>query len=136
MTRRASCTASRRHVDAVGSHIGDETDRLAADFHALIEPLRDAHGLGRSKPELARGFLLQGRGGEGRIGVALGGLGLDVRDREGGKLQIALEGLGLLALADIEAGDLLTVGADETRVEHAAILGRERRDRATSIPAA
>ena len=58
----------------------------------------------------------------------MAGFGLDVRDREGGALQIALESLGLLALADIEAGDLATVGADETRVEDAAILRREGRD--------
>ncbi|MGO7748688.1 topoisomerase DNA-binding C4 zinc finger domain-containing protein, partial [Rhizobium ruizarguesonis] len=32
-----------RHLHAVGSHIGDETDRLAADIDALIEPLGDLH---------------------------------------------------------------------------------------------
>jgi hypothetical protein len=118
----------RRHVDAVGTHIGDETDGLAADVDAFVEPLRDAHGLRRGKAELARGLLLQGRGGERRVGVALGGLRLDVRYREGRKLQILLEGLGVLAVADVEARDLLAVGAHEARVEHAAVLGGERRD--------
>ena len=33
--------------------------------------------------QLARGFLLQGRGGERRRGVALDRLGLDILDREG-----------------------------------------------------
>ena len=118
----------RIDVDAVGSHIGNETDRLAADLDAFVKPLRDPHGLGRRKAQFARGFLLQRRGGEGRIGVTLGGLRLDVRDREGRKLQVALEGLGLVALADVETGDLLSVRADEPGIENAAVLGRERRN--------
>ena len=117
-----------RHVDAVGSHIGDEADGLAADVDAFVQTLGDAHGLRRGEPQLARGLLLQGRGGEGRVGVALGGLGLDVRHREGGKLQVLLEGLGVLAVADVEALDLLAVRAHEARVEHPAVLGGERRD--------
>ena len=48
----------RRHVDAVGSHIGDEPHRLAADIHAFIEPLGNLHGAGGGKAELAGGFLL------------------------------------------------------------------------------
>ena len=60
-----------REVDAVGAHIGDEADRAVADVDALIEALGDLHGARRRKPELARGLLLQGRGGEGRVGMAL-----------------------------------------------------------------
>ena len=44
------------------------------------------------------------------------------------QLQVALEGLRLLALADIEPLDLLAVGPDEPRLEDAAVLGGERRD--------
>ena len=88
----------------------------------------------RGEAELARGLLLQGRGGEGRVGVALGGLGLDIRHREGRELQVLLEGLGVLAVADVEALDLLAVGADEARVEHAAVLGGEGRDERPVFP--
>ena len=59
-----------RHLHAVGPHVGDEADGLAADVDAFIELLRHAHRLLRAEAELARGFLLQGRGGEGRRRVA------------------------------------------------------------------
>ena len=58
-----------RHVDPVGPHIGD--------MARLVEPLRRVHRLARAHAELAAGFLLQGRGHEGRRGVAHRGLGLD-----------------------------------------------------------
>ena len=48
----------KRH--AVGTHVGNKPDRLAADFHALVEPLGDAHRGGGAETQLARGFLLQG----------------------------------------------------------------------------
>ena len=56
---RVAAMASPAHLDAVGAHIGDEPDRLAADVDAFIEALGDLHGLGRGEAELARGFLLQ-----------------------------------------------------------------------------
>ncbi|MPM10723.1 hypothetical protein SDC9_57057 [bioreactor metagenome] len=63
-----------RHVDAVGSHVGDVA--------RLVEPLRRRHaGLG-AHAVFARGLLLQGRGHEGRIGVAGGGFRLDRLHRQ------------------------------------------------------
>ena len=60
------------HVDAVGAHVGD--------VPRLIQPLRGVHrGLG-AHAVFAAGLLLQGRGHEGRIGIARGGLGLDTGD--------------------------------------------------------
>ncbi len=47
-----------RKRDAVGTHIGDEADRLAADVHAFIKALGDAHRARRAEAELAGGFLL------------------------------------------------------------------------------
>ena len=55
-----------RQLYAVGPHVGDQTDGLAADFHAFVEFLRHAHGVGGGEPELAAGFLLQGRSVERR----------------------------------------------------------------------
>src|SRR5579875_890523 len=71
--------------DAVGAHIGDQSDRLAAEGEALIEALRDLHRAGGGKPELARGLLLQGRGGERRKRVAADLAALDRGDRETGR---------------------------------------------------
>ena len=52
------------HIDAIGSHI--------CDMPRLIETLRCTHGLPRAHAEFAAGLLLQGRGHEGRRGVAIG----------------------------------------------------------------
>ena len=47
------------YLHAVSAHVGDEADSLAANVDALIEPLRDAHGMGGGKAELAACLLLQ-----------------------------------------------------------------------------
>ncbi len=119
----------RRAVDlhAVGSHIGDETGGLAADIDAFIKPLRDPHRVRRRKAELAAGFLLQRRGGEGRLRIAARRLGFDGRDREVGGLDRLLEVLGFRAGADVEPLDLLAVGADQARLEGVAARRRQRR---------
>ena len=54
-----------------------------ADVDAFVQLLRDAHGLLRAEAELARGFLLQGRGGERRRRIALALLAIH---REHGEL--------------------------------------------------
>jgi hypothetical protein len=64
-------------VDRVGTHVGDQADRAAADVDALVELLRGAHGALRGEAELARGLLLQRRGDERRRRVALALLALD-----------------------------------------------------------
>ena len=102
------------HVDAVGAHIGNGT--------ILVETLRDLHGARGRKAELARGFLLQGRGGEGRVGVALGGLGFHGGDVEGRGIERGLESTRFRFGADVEAADLAAVGADEPRRERRAVL--------------
>ena len=122
------CDGRAVHVDAVGSHIGDEADGLAADIDAFIEPLSELHRPGRGEAELARGFLLQRRGLERRLRMTLDRLGLDLADGEERGFQRRLEGLGFLFVADIETGDLLAVGADEPGLEGLAGRGRERRD--------
>ena len=101
----------------VGPHIGDEPDRLAVDLGTFVEALREPHGMGGRKAELAARLLLQGRGGERRRRVAPRGLGLDVGDGEARALQRPLEGFGLGAGADVEPLDFLPVGADEAGFE-------------------
>ncbi len=117
-------------IDAVGTHISDEADGLAADIDAFIELLRHPHRDFRRHAELSRGFLLQRRGRERGVGMALGGLGLHRNHGEVRVFQIALERLGLGAGADVETRDLLAVGADEAggegRVGLVAQMGDQR----------
>ena len=120
----------RREIDAVGAHIGDEAGRAVADVDAFIEALGDLHGARRREAELARRLLLQGRGGERRIRVALDRLRFDRGDREVRLLQRGLECFGLRARADVEPVDLLAVGADQTggegRVRLRSQMGDDR----------
>ena len=83
--------------------------------------------MGRREAELAARLLLQGRGGEGRIGIAPRRPRLDIGDGEGRRLQRLLEGFRVGARPDVEALDLLPVGADEARLEGLRPRRRERR---------
>ena len=115
----------RRHVDAVRTHISYETHGLAAQIDAFIEPLCELHGAGGGESQLAGGFLLQGRGGEGRGGVAPGGLGLHRGHRELRLIEPGLEGARFGLGADVEAGDLLAVSPHEAGDEGRLVLGEE-----------
>ena len=76
---RASCGGAhltvRGHAgygEGVGTHIGDQTHgALALNVHAFIELLGDGHSAPGRHIQLAGGLLLEGRGGEGRCGLAL-----------------------------------------------------------------
>ena len=107
-------------LHAVGSHIGDEAGGLAADIDTFIKPLRDSHRMRRCKAELAAGFLLQRRGGEGRLRIAARGLCFHGRNREVRRFDGLLEVFGFRAGADVEPLDLLAVGADQARLETVA----------------
>ncbi len=106
-----------RQIDAVGAHISDEADGLAVDFDALIESLREAHGVRRREAELAARLLLHGRRSERRRRIAPRRLGLDGGNFEGGRSRSHVKVFGLRAGADIEPLELLPVGADEARFE-------------------
>ena len=65
----------------IGTHVGDQADRaFVAERDAFVQTLRDAHGAAGGEPQLARGLLLQRRGGEWRRGTALALLGLHLAD--------------------------------------------------------
>ena len=70
------CDRLAAEGEAIGAHIGDEADRLAADVDAFVQRLRDAHGAIRAVAELAVRILLERGGHEGRGGTlgAFGGL--------------------------------------------------------------
>ena len=118
----------RRHVDAVGTHIGDQAGGFAVDLHAFIEPLREAHGDRRGEAELAACLLLHRRGGEGRRRIATGRLCLDAGNLEVCVFEVAGKGFRLGARADVEALDLLPVGADQARLEDFVTRGRQLGD--------
>jgi hypothetical protein len=70
-------------VRGVGAHVGDQADlAFLAERHALVELLREPHGAAGGEAELARGFLLQGRGDEGRRRAALALLARDLQHLE------------------------------------------------------
>ncbi len=69
-----------RQIHRVGTHVADQTGGFIADFYAFIQLLRDAHSALRGEAQLARRFLLQGRGGEGRRRVAFALFLLDIDD--------------------------------------------------------
>ena len=71
-----------RHRHAVGADIGEESRGLAVELDPLVKRLGEAHGLAHAEAELARGLLLEGRGGEGRDGVAPGLVAFEGGDAE------------------------------------------------------
>ncbi len=135
-----------RQRRAVGSHVGDVA--------LLVERLRGAHRLGRRQPQLAAGFLLEGRGHERRRGTTTVGAGLDRAHREVGVGQPAGErrrgplveqrdlacrrGRQLAARVEVLAGgDAEPVDRDERRGELGGVCGRRgRRERALQVPVA
>jgi len=119
-----------RHLHAIGSHVGDEADRLAADADALVEPLRHAHGVAGAESQLARRLLLQRRGDERRRRIAADLLALDGGDgiaprlgrSHGAQRRRLVREVELLQLAAVEVGQ-------RRRQRLAALLGEDALDR-------
>ena len=57
---------ARRQRHRIRAHVGDQALRARAQVDPLVQLLRHLHGLARREAQLARGLLLQGRGGERR----------------------------------------------------------------------
>ena len=127
-------------LDAVGSHVGDETDQLAADIDAFVEPLGDLHRLLRGEAELAGGVHLQRRGRERRIRIAFRGFLFDRSDAEilsfdrrlycaGRGFVLDVEFLERGACDCHEAGfDVLVLGRGEQGFDRPVFLRPERLD--------
>ena len=114
------------NLNAVGPHVGDQADRLALDVDTLVELLSEAHGAARAQSQLARGLLLQGRGGEWREGIALNVLALDLADlKAAGAFQKGFGALGRGLVGQIEALELLAVQDGQPRLEEGARNGLE-----------
>ena len=131
-SRRLDCLL--RQGRRVGAHI--------SDVPLLVEALRDAHRVLGAHRELAAGLLLQGRGGEGRLGAAGAWLGLQIDDgclahRLDRSRQCAGGGLvedddGFLELTPVvevrAAGERRAVDPCESRSERGGVLGGQGRD--------
>ena len=105
------------HLHAVGPHIGDQADGLPADVDAFVQLLRRLHGALGREAELARGFLLQGRGGEGRSGGALGRLLLDRADLELARFHRGQRFVSQGLVVQVELGQALALMLDQAREE-------------------
>ena len=81
--------------------------------------------MARRVAELARGFLLQGRGGEGRCGIAALRLALDGADQEASTFERVLQPRRARLIGDIEFVELLAVGGNEACLEGLVLGGRE-----------
>src|SRR5438132_4092913 len=117
----------RRDPGGVSAHVGDQADRpFLADVHALVELLGQGHGLLGAEAQLARRFLLQPAGDEGRDRIALLLLALDRLHDEGLVPDCRHDALGFLGCADVR---LLAVDAMELGLEGRRVLaGQRRRD--------
>ena len=96
-------------IDSIRSHVRDEADGFAADIDALVQPLRDLHGLLGAKAELAGRLLLERGGGERRVGVALDRLFLNRGDDKALAFDGGLDGVGRGFVLNVEALESLAV---------------------------
>ncbi len=109
------------HLNAIGSHIGDRA--------VLVEALRNPHGVAGGEAQLARGFLLQRRGGERRRRIALHGPSFDRLDGEMPGFDLGLGGFGGTRIAERELVELLALQPHQPRGEGLAVLLHLRADR-------
>ena len=114
--RRRNRLGSDRHT--VGPHISDQPYRLAGNVDAFIKALGNLHCAARRETELARCFLLQGRGGERRERVAANLAAVDFADGEVRGMQDGSGGGARLGLGvEIEAVEALAVEMCQPRGE-------------------
>ena len=111
------------HLHAIGTHVGDEADLLAADLHAFVEALGDLHRAAGGEAELAGGFLLQRGGGERRGRVTLDRLRLDRGDAIGAGFHRREGAGGGFSVRQRELLQLLAIEFGEAGFELAAIHG-------------
>ena len=121
-----------RQRGGVGTHVGDQADvALFADRHALVQPLRHAHGAAGGETELARGLLLQRGGGERRRRATLALAAADLADRQlaiGRLLQRFAGGMCRALVGQVELFELLAVKARELGAEFAVGMPQIRLD--------
>ena len=125
-------------VIPVGHRLARGADRLACHLHpvrthvsdqpVLVELLGDPHRVACRKPQLARGFLLQRRGGERWRRIARKRLGLGRGHREPPRLDHRLGLVRRALVADRQPVDLPAVEPDQPRRKAQPILLEARAD--------
>jgi hypothetical protein len=118
----------RRHLHAVGTHVGYEARGLASEIGALVEALGDLHGARGREAEARGGGLLQGRRCEGRSGVPLGRFGFDRQRLERGAFEHGADFGSLRLVGDVELAELPAFEAGQTRLEAFVARRRQVRD--------
>ena len=120
-------------MHGIGTHVGDQPDQvLVADLHAFVQALRQAHGAAGAEAELARGFLLQGRGDERGRRATLALLARDFGDLEHAVRrthQFHPRSFSGSAVAEGELLDLVAVVAQQAGIEGLHRMRALRRDR-------
>ncbi len=110
-----------RQVGGVGTHVGNQADRtFRAQGHAFVQFLRHAHGTAGGETQLARRFLLQGGGDEGRRWAALALLALHIADDQfatGRSQQARTRGFGIGLVGQVELLELLPGQGQQAGVE-------------------
>ena len=109
------------HLHTIGPHIGDRT--------IFIKLLGDPHGVAGGIAELARGFLLQGRGREGWRRIAGQRLGFDHFDGEQPVFYRRFGQHRLFFVDQVHFAELFAVMDGETGFERLTALLHLRRDR-------
>ena len=107
----------RGHLHAVGTHIGDQTDSLAADVDAFVKLLRYLHGARGGKAHARGGRLLQRRSGEGRAGIALDRFRLDAFNDIARAFQQRLQPVRVVSGLDRAALQALAIGRNQLGFE-------------------
>ena len=91
----------RRNGGRVGSHVGDQAHRAAAQVHALVQLLGQLHGAGGGEPEKAGARLLQGAGDKRGL-RPLGNLAADdLGHPHRAAFQVSPDGMRLLGVAHV-----------------------------------
>ena len=97
------------HLHTICAHIGDKASGFRADIDTLIQLLGNLHGAAGREAELARGFLLQGRGGERGSRIAAGAFGFNCANLPAGRLDAGGNGVCLLLASNRELFHLLAI---------------------------
>ena len=114
-----------RQVHGVGTHVGDQTDGLAADVDTFIQLLRRAHRALGGEAELAVAVLLQRGRREWRAGRALALLLLDLGDLQAAARRFGDRPLGRFGSAFVAERELLDLDAielEQAGAERGAVL--------------
>src|SRR6187399_2815684 len=86
----------------IGTHVGDESSAFTADIDTFIEPLSSHHSAPGCVAHAQGGLLLHSTGSERRDRLLLTVLLFNLRDAATVLVDLANDGAGSIAVADVE----------------------------------